>query len=105
VGRLTPGTCVDHIVPHRGDMTLFWDPTNWQTLCDSCHGKKTTREDGGFGRAPARASVADGQSNDRISLKRKKDGQVVSKGTDKPFHGGYCNLCEEPRQTIANKNK
>lgn len=23
----------DHIVPHRGDMTLFWDRNNWQSCC------------------------------------------------------------------------
>ena len=32
-----PGTVVDHIKPHRGDMQLFWDWTNWQTLCAACH--------------------------------------------------------------------
>lgn len=35
--RLTPATVVDHIVPHRGDQTLFWDSTNWQPLCKSHH--------------------------------------------------------------------
>jgi 5-methylcytosine-specific restriction protein A len=30
-------TC-DHIRPHRGDPTLFWDESNLQTLCsDPCH--------------------------------------------------------------------
>jgi 5-methylcytosine-specific restriction protein A len=43
-------TQTDHIVPHRGDMKLFWDPKNWQGLCDSCHSYKTAVEDGGFGR-------------------------------------------------------
>ena len=48
-GRLTPATCVDHIKPHRGDKDLFWDETNWQALCQSCHSRKTAKEDGGFG--------------------------------------------------------
>jgi 5-methylcytosine-specific restriction protein A len=48
-GRLTAATVVDHIVPHRGDAEIFWDRTNWQTLCASCHSAKTAREDGGFG--------------------------------------------------------
>ena len=34
---------VDHIVPHRGDMNLFWDPNNWQTLCRKHHSEKTRR--------------------------------------------------------------
>jgi 5-methylcytosine-specific restriction protein A len=40
---------VDHIVPHRGDLELFWDEGNWQSLCGPCHKAKTAREDGGFG--------------------------------------------------------
>jgi 5-methylcytosine-specific restriction endonuclease McrA len=28
---------VDHKTPHRGDMALFWDETNWQSLCEHCH--------------------------------------------------------------------
>lgn len=27
----------DHIIPHRGDMMLFWDESNWQALCAWCH--------------------------------------------------------------------
>jgi 5-methylcytosine-specific restriction protein A len=30
-------TVVDHIVPHKGNMTLFWDKGNWQSLCAPCH--------------------------------------------------------------------
>lgn len=47
--RVIPATVVDHIIPHRGDQDLFWDTTNWQSLCKPCHDKKTAREDGGFG--------------------------------------------------------
>lgn len=36
-GRTTAATVVDHITPHKGDMTLFWDRANWQPLCASCH--------------------------------------------------------------------
>ena len=41
---------VDHVIPHKGDMALFWDPDNWRGLCARCHNRKTAREDGGFGR-------------------------------------------------------
>ena len=44
-GRLVPATVVDHIKPHRGDAKLFWDETNWQPLCKSCHDHKTMTED------------------------------------------------------------
>lgn len=43
-GKLVPATDVDHIVPHRGDMTLFWDEGNWQALCHECHARKTYAE-------------------------------------------------------------
>jgi len=48
-GRVTIATDLDHIIPHRGDMALFWDRSNWQGLCASCHSRKTATEDGGFG--------------------------------------------------------
>jgi 5-methylcytosine-specific restriction protein A len=47
--RITASTVVDHIKPHKGNKVLFWDQTNWQALCSSCHGIKTARDDGGFG--------------------------------------------------------
>ena len=25
----------------RGDQTLFWDESNWQSLCQPCHDRKT----------------------------------------------------------------
>lgn len=37
VGRTIPATVVDHIKPHRGDETLFFDPDNLQSLCKCCH--------------------------------------------------------------------
>lgn len=44
-GRYEMATVVDHIIPHRGNKTLFWDESNWQGLCKSCHDKKTWTED------------------------------------------------------------
>lgn len=40
-GKIRPATVVDHIIPHRGDMKLFWDEENWQPLCKPCHDEKT----------------------------------------------------------------
>jgi 5-methylcytosine-specific restriction protein A len=50
--RVEMATLTDHIVPHKGDMVLFWDRKNWQPLCASCHGIKTAKEDGGGWRSP-----------------------------------------------------
>jgi 5-methylcytosine-specific restriction protein A len=44
-GRLVEATVVDHITPHRGDRKLFWDESNWQSLCKPCHDRKTMTED------------------------------------------------------------
>ena len=44
-GRYVKATDVDHIVPHRGDLKLFWDRSNWQALCHRHHDQKTGRED------------------------------------------------------------
>ena len=43
-GRITPATVVDHIVPHKGNLELFWAESNLQALCKSCHDRKTTKE-------------------------------------------------------------
>lgn len=48
-GLVNAATVVDHIIPHKGDVKLFWDVGNWQPLCASCHSRKTVLEDGGFG--------------------------------------------------------
>lgn len=32
-----PATVVDHKIPHKGDLTLFWDTDNLQSLCKRHH--------------------------------------------------------------------
>jgi 5-methylcytosine-specific restriction enzyme A len=44
-GRVTPATVVDHIEAHRGDMKLFWDSSNWQSLCATHHSSTKQREE------------------------------------------------------------
>ena len=39
-------TVVDHVIPHKGDVGLFWDRSNWQVLCKRCHDRKTAVSDG-----------------------------------------------------------
>ena len=48
-GKVRRATVTDHVVPHKGDPLLFWDESNWQALCKSCHDRKTVKSDGGFG--------------------------------------------------------
>lgn len=48
-GRVTAATVVDHRVPHRGDMKLFWDKANWQSLCAAHHSRDKQREEARMG--------------------------------------------------------
>lgn len=54
-GHTRAADVVDHVVPHQGDMGLFWDSANWQPLCKWCHDtiKKTLEHQWSIGRLPA----------------------------------------------------
>lgn len=45
LGQVVPATVVDHIKPHRGDQSLFWDKANHQPLCESCHNRHKQRQE------------------------------------------------------------
>lgn len=47
--RLTPADTADHIKPHHGNPDLFYNADNMQSMCASCHSRKTASEDAGFG--------------------------------------------------------
>lgn len=44
-GRHALAAVVDHIIPHKGDKSLFWDSSNWQPLCYNCHDVDKRREE------------------------------------------------------------
>ena len=37
MGHVVVATVVDHIVPHRGDVGLFFDWDNLRSTCKTCH--------------------------------------------------------------------
>jgi 5-methylcytosine-specific restriction enzyme A len=43
-GRVATAAVTDHVIPHRGDLTLFWDPTNHESKCIECHNRKSATE-------------------------------------------------------------
>lgn len=45
--RITAAEVVDHIQPHRGDQQLFWDQSNWQSLCKAHHDSDKARQEHG----------------------------------------------------------
>lgn len=47
LGRITAATIADHIEPHRGDRTAFWQG-KLQSLCGPCHSSVKQREENGF---------------------------------------------------------
>jgi len=36
-GLTVPATVVNHIKPHKGDLTLFFDRKNMEAVCKRCH--------------------------------------------------------------------
>ncbi|GGW24044.1 hypothetical protein GCM10011452_09310 [Gemmobacter lanyuensis] len=43
------GFVADHVTPHRGDASLFWDERNLQCLCAKCHNSTKQAEEKGRG--------------------------------------------------------
>ena len=37
MGHVTPATVVHHIVAHKGDESKFFDRSNLQSVCKTCH--------------------------------------------------------------------
>jgi hypothetical protein len=43
-GKLMPGSNTDHNNRAKDDGVDFWDQTNWRTLCDPHHARKSAKE-------------------------------------------------------------
>lgn len=77
-GKVSAATVVDHIVPHRGDKTLFWKESNWQSLCKTCHdGAKQSEEKNGH-------SVAVGLDGWPLDPAHPVNSKIRHKLTEKP---------------------
>lgn len=62
-GRLSAARVVDHVIPHRGDEQLFWDESNWQSLCKTCHDAIKQAEEHGRGQRGCDAGGAPFDTN------------------------------------------
>lgn len=47
-----PSKHADHVISRRRAPDRELDPRNLKALCHSCHSRKTTAQDGGFGNKP-----------------------------------------------------
>lgn len=45
--RRVDAVVVDHIKPHKGDQSLFWDKANWQSLCKPHHDSTKQMQENG----------------------------------------------------------
>lgn len=50
-GHVVVATVVDHIIPHRGDQTLFWRQSNWRAVCRPHHDSDAQKKDHEFDKA------------------------------------------------------
>ena len=48
-GRTEAATVVDHIKPHKGNPSLFYNEANLQPLCKPCHDSHKKRQEQGGG--------------------------------------------------------
>ena len=39
-----PTRVTDHVIPHRGDLQLFYAESNLRAMCAECHNEKSRRE-------------------------------------------------------------
>jgi len=92
VGVVKSATHADHIIPHRGNKTLFWDKNNWQALCANCHSKKTNTQDGGFGNKTAAAKAEQKKKYERFGN--------IHLGDNDAREGGYSNF-QNPQKCRA----
>jgi 5-methylcytosine-specific restriction enzyme A len=72
-GRTVRATIVDHIVPHRGDMKLFWARNNWQSLCTTCGNGDKQRQERSGGKPQYRGCTEDGTPLDPNHAWRKQE--------------------------------
>jgi 5-methylcytosine-specific restriction endonuclease McrA len=62
-GTIKAAMVVDHKTPHKGDAVLFWDTTNWQSLCFEHHNRDKQSQEAREARAPDACGL-DGYTTD-----------------------------------------
>jgi 5-methylcytosine-specific restriction endonuclease McrA len=73
VGRVTAATLTDHIIPHKGDRSLFWDRGNWQSGCGWHHDAVKARLEAMWTRGEIEVSELRLDSETAVRLTRALD--------------------------------
>lgn len=87
-------TIADHIVPHKGNWTLFCDMANLQGLCENCHSLKTAAEDGGYGNVRKSTGGQPGPVTTGEPGKQFQATTVSAKKIDEALSGDVAELLE-----------
>jgi len=65
-GQLVDANVTGHRIPHRGNVALLFDESNWFALCWSCNSYQSANYDGGFGRE--RTEIPDAAKQKRTDV-------------------------------------
>lgn len=71
VGVIRLATITDHVIPHKGDMDLFWDRSLWQSSCEWHHSVVKQRLEQMYTRAQISAAALWLNSSSAITLTRE----------------------------------
>lgn len=72
IGVKRKADTVDHIIPHRGDLRLFWDRNNWQPACAWHHNSIKPELERRFAARKITAADLHLQSSTAVRLTRER---------------------------------
>lgn len=74
-----PASVVDHIKPHKGNQTLFWDRFNWQPLCQPCHSGPKQAEERRIQKETSTEAPRPGGGHELLTPTGDRRGQALTK--------------------------
>lgn len=69
--RTEAAILTDHVIPHHGEVALFWDRDNWQAACGFCHNAVKQRLELMYGRGEIGAAALRLGSVEAIEVSRE----------------------------------
>ena len=87
IGQVRATDVTDHVVPHKGDMVVFWNSEQWQPACAWHHDVIKQQLEGMF--AKGKVAVADLWLNSAAAIR------LTLELIDRPGLGGWQNSAPE----------